>query len=227
MAHPNKHPLCRPWTSAELENLSQYAAYTDSIATIRSLLIARRDPDAPMPNAPIVWQTNDRAKWISNARVAAVYLTFAAWEQSEARLFKSLRVVLRARDKLHKKWRSAEFRNRGPKTEIEKIDRVIAVFVKSRKGSELLLQPDVFDNGLQERLREFYLPMPDIEVSEEVKTPDLKSFRPIDQTRTYNRSEPTPRGGPVCPAWMTQEIYDFANQHRFYNMCQSAPTTDE
>ena len=54
MAHPNKHPLCRPWTSAELENLSQYAVYTDSIATIRSLLIARRDPDAPMPNAPIV-----------------------------------------------------------------------------------------------------------------------------------------------------------------------------
>ena len=44
---------------------------------------------------------------------------------------------------------------------------------------------------------------------------------------TYNRSEPTPRGGPVCPAWMMQEIYDFANQHRFYNMCQSAPTTDE
>ena len=30
-----------------------------------------------------------------------------------------------------------------------------------------------------------------------------------------------------CPAWMMQEIYDFANQHRFYNMCQSAPTTDE
>lgn len=177
MAHPNKHPLCHPWTAAELESLSRYAAHTDSIATIRSLLIERRSPDASMPKAPVVWQTNDRAKWISNARVAAVYLTFAAWEQSEPRLFKSLRVVLRARDKLHKKWCSAEFRNRGPKTEIEKIDRVIAVFVKSRKGSELLLQPDVFDNGLQERLREFYLPMPDIKVSEEVKTLDLRSYR--------------------------------------------------
>ena len=164
MTHPNMHFLCRPWTASEVRNLAYYAEHNDSIATIRALLIERRMP-APLP---VGWETSDPAKWINTARVAAIYLTFAAWEESAPRLRKSVQTVIRARNRLYKKWASPEFRNRGSKAEIERIDRVISVFVdKTRKSvGGFSLQRWVFDDTLQGKLSDFYLAMPDIKRSE-------------------------------------------------------------
>ena len=189
-----------PLVHVEMNALVWYANQNDSIdvvgAAVNDLSVVRKNLN--WVNKDPFEGKFDPAKKLTSARIIAVYLTFAAWERSERILLRAVKDVFRARNKLRKNWHALEFRNRGPKTELEKIDLVITTFVKDTGLWRYKLHPWVFEESLTDKLKDFYSTAPEAQYN----------------TRAYNRSEPTPLGGPICPAWMMPEIYDSTNNHR-------------